>query len=177
MSANARIPIDLCDTKITLPEALKVLQEFTAEVQQKHFLDDKRQTVYVANLVYLMMNGYIPREGEMTDVDGVKTFQGWVPGMLYNSSRSHVRNGQPEYPNELDYCNVQGHNLEYSAEAWSATKGFLKTKSVYYPQMVETITSTMHRYFNLDAYATRDRGTFGELIRFVDMHERFQLRN
>ena len=35
MSANARIPIDLNDSKILLTEALKVLLEFIAEVQQK----------------------------------------------------------------------------------------------------------------------------------------------
>jgi hypothetical protein len=112
----------------------------------------------------------------MTEVNGVQNFQGWTAGMLYNSSRSHVRNGQPEYPNELDYCTVQGHDLKYSTEAWSATKGFLKTKSVHYQQMSEIVSSTILKYFNLDAYPTRDRGTFGGLIRFVDMHERFQIR-
>ena len=83
-----------------------MLQEFIAEVQQKHFLDDKRQTIYVGNLEWLMIHGYLRREGEMTEVNGLQTFQGWTPGMLYNSSRSLVREGQPEYPNELDYCNV-----------------------------------------------------------------------
>ena len=115
MSANARIPIDLCDTKIPPPEALKALQKIIAEAQQKHFLDDKRQTIYVKDLVWLLINGYLPREGEMTEVNGLQTFQGWAPGMLYNSSRSLVRSCQPEYPYELDYCNVQGHNMEYSA--------------------------------------------------------------
>ena len=92
MSANARIPIDLCDTKITLPEALKVLQEFIAEAQQKHFQDDKRQTIYVSNLVYIMVKCYVPRECEMTEVNGIQTFQDWTTGMLYHSSRSYERN-------------------------------------------------------------------------------------
>ena len=47
MTANARIPIDLCNTKVPLPEAQKVLEEFTADVEQRHFLDEKRRTVYV----------------------------------------------------------------------------------------------------------------------------------
>ena len=51
MSANARTPIDLNDPKIPLTEALKVLLEFIAEVQQKHFLDAQRQTIYVRDLV------------------------------------------------------------------------------------------------------------------------------
>ena len=49
MSAIARIPIDLCDTRVPLPEALKVFEEFTAEAGQKHFQDDKRRTIYVSN--------------------------------------------------------------------------------------------------------------------------------
>ena len=91
MSANARIPIDLNDTKIPLPEALKVLLEFNAEVQQKHFLDAQRQTIYVAHLVWLMINGYLPREDEWTEVNDVQTLAGWTMAMLYNSSRSLVR--------------------------------------------------------------------------------------
>ncbi len=59
MPANARIPIDLNDTKIPLTEALKVLLEFIAEGQRKHFLDAQRQTIYVAHLVWLMLNGYL----------------------------------------------------------------------------------------------------------------------
>ena len=96
--------------------------------------------------------------------------------MLYNSSRSLVRDGLPEYAIELDYCNVQGHDLELSQEAWSSTKGFLKTKSIYYPQQAEIIPSVIHKYFKMDAYATRDRGPLGELIRFVDMHNGFHAR-
>ena len=69
MSFNARIPIDLNDTKIPLTEALKVLLEYIAEVQQKHFLDAQRQTIFVAHLVWLMLNGYLPREnGELLRV-------------------------------------------------------------------------------------------------------------
>ena len=34
----------------------------------------------------------------------------------------------------------------------------------------------MHQYFNLDNYPARDRGTFGPLIRFAEMNERYQLR-
>ena len=62
MSANARIPIDLNDRNIPLTEALKVLLEFIAEIQQKHFLDAQRQTVYVRVLVWVMLNGHLPRE-------------------------------------------------------------------------------------------------------------------
>ena len=62
MSASARIPIDFCDTKISLLEALKGLEEFIAEAQQKHFQDDKRCTIYVSNMVYVMVNGYLPRK-------------------------------------------------------------------------------------------------------------------
>ena len=51
MNANARIPIDLNDPKIPLTEALKVLLEFTAEANQKNFLDPKRETIYVRDLV------------------------------------------------------------------------------------------------------------------------------
>ena len=57
MSANARIPIDLNDPKTPLTEALKVLLEFIAEVQQKHFLDAQRQTIFVRDLVWIMLNG------------------------------------------------------------------------------------------------------------------------
>ncbi len=77
---------------------------------------------------------------------------------------------------ELDYCNVQGHDLELSGEAWSATKGVLKTKSIHYQQQAEIITTVMHRYFKMDAYPTRDRGPFSELIGFVDMYHGFQIR-
>ena len=184
MSANARIPIDLCDTKISLIEALRVLQEFKEEVKQKYFQDDKRKTIYVAHLVWLMFNGYIPREHEWTELLGVKTLGGWTAGMLYNSSRSFVRDGQPEYPNELDYCNVQGHDLENSSEAWSATKGVLKTTSVHYPKMAEIISVVIHKYFKMDVFPARDQGPhipardqgpFGELIRFDNMHKGFQI--
>ena len=68
MSAIARIPIDLCDTKVPLPEAQKVLEEFTADVVQRHFLDEKRRIVYVSNTVFIMMNGFLPKENEITDV-------------------------------------------------------------------------------------------------------------
>ena len=93
MSANARIPIDLNDPKIPLTEALKVLLEFIAEVQQKHFLDAQRQTIYVRDLVWIMLNGHLPRENEWTEVNQAQTLAGWTGGMLYNSSRSLVRDG------------------------------------------------------------------------------------
>ena len=112
----------------------------------------------------------------MTDNQGVMALDCWVPWMLYHNTKTYEKIGQPTYPNELDYCNVQGNDLKYSPEAWSATKGLLLTKSTHYAQMVATISSVMHQYFNLDAYPTRDRGTFGPLTRFADMHERFQLR-
>ena len=64
MSANARIPIDLNDPKIPLTEALKVLLEFTAEANQKHYLDAKRETIYIRHLVWVMLNGFLPREGD-----------------------------------------------------------------------------------------------------------------
>ena len=76
MSAIARIPIDLCDTRVPLPEALKVFEEFTAEDGQKHFQDDKRRTVYVSNLVYVALNGYLPRDDEITDNQGTRTIKG-----------------------------------------------------------------------------------------------------
>ena len=76
--------------------------------------------------------------------------------MLYHNSKTYEKIGQPPYPKELDYCNVQGHDLKYSPEAWSATKGLLLTKSTLYAQMVATISSLMHEYFNLDAYPTRE---------------------
>ena len=94
----------------------------------------------------------------------------------YHNTKTYEKIGQPAYPNELDYCNVQGHDLKYSPEAWSATKGLLLTKSTDYAQIVATISSVMHQYFNLDGYPGRNRGTFGPLIRFADMNERFQLR-
>ena len=97
MTANARLPIDLNDPKIPLTEGLKVLLEFTAEANQTHFLDPKRETVYVQDLVYVMLNGYLPREGDFTDNNGVKTLQGWTMYMLHNSSRSLERDGLPSF--------------------------------------------------------------------------------
>ena len=76
MTANARIPIDPKDPKIPLTEGLKVPLEFTAEADQKDFLDAKRETVVVQDLVYDMINGYLPREDDWTDHNGVKTLQG-----------------------------------------------------------------------------------------------------
>ena len=108
MTANARIPIDLCNTKVPLPEAQKALEEFTADVEQRHFLDEKRRTVYVGNAVFLMINGYLPRENELTDYQGTPTLEGWLPWMLYHSTKTYEKIGQPPFPNELDYCNVQG---------------------------------------------------------------------
>ena len=67
MTANARIPIDLNDPNIPLTEGLKVLLEFTAEANQKHFLDPKRETIYVRDLVYVMLNGYLLTEGRGLD--------------------------------------------------------------------------------------------------------------
>jgi hypothetical protein len=80
MSANARIPIDLCDTKVSLPEAQKALEEFMAEASQKHFLDDKRGTIYVANAVYVMINGYLPKENE-NDRQQRDASSGWLGTM------------------------------------------------------------------------------------------------
>ena len=48
MSANARIPIDLCDSTIKHTGGLKTLHEFEEEVKQESFQDEKRNTVYVA---------------------------------------------------------------------------------------------------------------------------------
>ena len=108
MSAIARIPIDLCDTKVPLPEAQKVLEEFTADVEQRHFLDEKRCIVYVANAVFIMINGYLPKENEIGNVQGVPSLEGWLPWMLYHNTKTYEKIGQPAYPNELNYCNVQG---------------------------------------------------------------------
>ena len=176
MTANARILIDLNDKKIPLSEGLKVLQEFTAEANQKNFLDSKRETIYVQDLVWVMLNGYLPRKEDWTDNNGVKTLQGWTMYMLHNSSRSLVRDGLPDYPTEMDYCNVQGHKLEESQESLSATKGLLKTKSIHYPQQAAIISGVINTFFKMEAYPTRDKGVFGQLIRFVDMHHLFHRR-
>ena len=176
MSANARIPIDLNDPKIPLTDALKVLLEFIAEVKQKRFLDSQRQTIYVRDLVWIMLNGHLPREDEWSEDNGVKNLAGWTMVMLYNSSRSLVRDGLPEYPTEMDYCNVQGHDLELSQEAWSATNGFLKTKSIHYPQQAAIISEVINKYFKMGVYPARDKGLLGELVRFVDMNNLFHAR-
>ena len=112
MTTNARIPIDLNDPKIPLTEGLKVLLEFTAVAGQKTFQDNKRETHYIKHLLYVMINGYLPREIDWTLSNGVMTLYGWTTYMLHHSSRSLVREGLPEFPIELDYCSVQGHNLE-----------------------------------------------------------------
>ena len=112
MTANARIPIDLNDPKIPLTEGLKTLLEFTAVAGQKTFQDNKRETQHVKHLLYVMLNGYLPRETDWTLTNGVWTLYGLTPYMLYHSSRSLVREGLPEFPFELDFCNVQGHDLE-----------------------------------------------------------------
>ena len=77
MSANAqaRILIDLCDSNVKRTDGLKVLQEIKGEVKQKYFQDDKRKTIYVAHLVWLMFNGYIPREHETTEVLGIQLLE------------------------------------------------------------------------------------------------------
>ena len=64
-----------------------MLEEFTAEAGPKHFQDYKRCTVYVSNTAYVMTNGYLPKEDEMTDNQGVKALDGWVPWMLYHTTR------------------------------------------------------------------------------------------
>ena len=50
----------------------------------------------------------------MTNNQGVKALDGWVPWMLYHNTKTYEKIGQPAYPNELDYSNVQGHDLKYS---------------------------------------------------------------
>ena len=106
MTANARIPIDLNDPKIPLTEGLKTLLEFTAVAGQKTFQDNKRETHSIQHLLYVMLNGYLPRENDWTLVNGVWTLYGWTPSMLYHSSRSLVREGVPEFPEERDFCNI-----------------------------------------------------------------------
>ena len=76
----------------------------------------------------------------------------------------------------MDYCNVQGHNLEESQESLEATKGLLKTKSKHYPQQASVLFSTIIEFFKLEAYPTRDNGVFGQLLHFVDMHLLFHQR-
>ena len=134
MTANARIPIDLNDPKIPLTEGLKALLEFTAVAGQNTFQDNKRETHNVQHLLYVMLNGYLPRETDWTLANGVWTLYGWTPSMLHHSSRSLVREGQPEFPFELDFTNVRGEDLEESLESLEHTKGLLKTKSKLYPQ-------------------------------------------
>ena len=70
---------------------------------------------------------------------------------------------------------MQGHNLEYLDDAWAATKGVLKTKSVHYPKMAEIISVIIHKCFKLDVFPARDQGRFGELIRFRNMHKGVQI--
>ena len=83
MTANARIPIDLNDPKIPLTEGLKVLLEFIAVAGQKNFLDAKRETVYLNHLLWVTINGYLPREIDWTESYGVKTLYGWTTYMLH----------------------------------------------------------------------------------------------
>ena len=87
-----------------------------------------------------------------------------------------MRKRLPDYPTEMDYCNVQGHNLEESQGALYATKGLLKTKSAHYPQQAAILSDVINKYFKMDAYPTRDKGPLGELVRFVDMHNLFHGR-
>ena len=76
----------------------------------------------------------------------------------------------------MDYCNVQGHNLEESQESLEATKGLLKTKSIHYPQQASILFGVINTYFKMEAYPSRDKGVFGQLLRFVDMHHLFHQR-
>ena len=73
MTANARIPIDLNDPKIPLIEGLKTLLEFTAAAGQKTFQDNKRETQHLKHLLYVMLNGYLPRETDWTLTNGIWT--------------------------------------------------------------------------------------------------------
>ena len=176
MTANARIPIDLNDPKIPLIEGLKTLLEFTAAAGQKTFQDNKRETHNVKHLLYVMLNGYLPRENDFTLVNGVYTLYGWTPGMLYHSSRSLAREGVPEFQREMDYCNIRGDDLEESQESLEHTKGLLKTKSKLYPQQATVLFNTINEFFTLEGYPTNDHGLFGQLLRFVDMYYAFHIR-
>ena len=87
MSANARTPIDPTDSSIQLIDVLKTKHDFREEVKLKSFQDEKREIVYVGPVVWLMFNGYPPRDHKWTRVNGVPWLQGWKRGHLNTYSR------------------------------------------------------------------------------------------
>ena len=131
MSESARNPIDPTDSSIQLMDGLKTLHDFQEEVTLKSFQDEKRNTVYVASLVWFTHDGYLTTEDEWTNVNCVPSLPGWLPGHFYTSSRNLEREGILGFPYELDYCNMLGHDLEHSNEAWAATNAILKIKPTH----------------------------------------------
>ena len=166
MQTTPRAPvIDPTDSNILLTDVLDTEQKFSDAIMQKSFVDEKREIVYVRSIAWLIWNGYLPKDQESILNNGKRTLDGWLPGHMYVSTRHLERNGMPSFPNDLDYCNIYGHDLEHDVEAWQNTTGFIGMKDHHRMKAMELIFQEALLYFDLLPFTTTDKGPMAQAIR------------
>lgn len=168
--------IDPTDSNIPLTDVLDTEQRFSDAIKQKSFLDEKRALIYTRPAGWLIFNGYLPREHEWTLVNGKCKFDNWKPGDMYLYTRHLERNGMPSFPQEIDYCNIYGHDLEFDLEAWENTTEFINMKDNHRTKMVEMIYLEACSHYQMSNFPTVDKGPLSVLIRLQDMFIAVQRR-
>ncbi len=75
----------------------------------------------------------------------------------------------PPFPDELNYCNFYGHDLENDMEAWESTTNFINMKDNNGAKIVEMIYLEACNHYKMESFPTTDKGPLSLLIRLQDM--------
>ena len=168
--------IDPTDTNVSLIDAYDIEQKFWSTTKPKSILDEHRRPIYVKSALWMVFNGYLPRNAEWSLVNGKRQLTGWNTGDLYLNSRHLERHGMPSFPIGRYYCNILGHDLENDLEAWEATADFMAIKETHRAKIVDLINAEASALYKLANFPTTDEGPLGLLIRLQDMFMGMQRR-
>ena len=168
--------IDPTDSNILLTDVLDTEQKFSDAIMQKSFTDEKRDIVYVKSMGWVIWNGYCPRESEWALDKGKRTLDGWNPGHMYLYTRYLERNGMPPFPEELDYCNIYGHDLEFDLEAWENTTEFINMKEKHRVKAAEMIFEEACKHYDMLPFNSNDKGPMSLIIRLQELFMATQRR-
>ncbi len=138
-TTQTQAPFDPLDQRIPLVQVIETQVRLLDRLKPMSLQGENKETVYIGSVLWLAMNGHIPRYDEMNKKKGEKLLEGWRQGHLYKASRHWEREGMPTFPRELQYCCMKGQDLEEDDEALEATSAFFKIPQILMAKIVQII--------------------------------------
>ncbi len=151
-TTQTQAPFDPLDPRIPLVQVIEAQMRLLDRLKSMSLQGEDKETVYIGSVLWLAMNGNIPRDDEMNKKQDEKLLQGWKQGHLYKASWQWERERMPTFPRE-QFCCMKEQDLEEDDEALEATSAFFKIHQILMVKIVQIIYSETEIVFDMTPFS------------------------